>query len=248
MCFCKSLISSVQVKPNVWSTFFYHKMASQSWITHVTDLCCMCAWPAYNVRLLLFEFKIDEKKLCKQLLRTLNIFSSVFSYNSVIQDQCQLSSYLIPLSSCRNMFHFMYLFHLHSAVLKCFEAICWTYRNHEGLSRLKKYREKKRKDKEYKEKETKRIEQLKKTEFSSRNSVRRIQRWSKRKKKKKFFLQELIFLCQTESRVKYTKLEVVSTQVYNGEVDEEHQKSFKAMAKHVSTFYIQEAIQNELCR
>ena len=61
-----------------------------------------------------------------------------------------------------------------------------------------------------------------------------------RKKKsleRAYFLQELIFLFQTEPRAKYTKLPVVSKQVYVGKVDEEHQKSFKAIANHVGTYY-----------
>ena len=113
----------------------------------------------------------------------------------------------------------------------------------DGASRLTKYREKKRKDKEYKEKEIKRIEQLRKQiEFNDRNSER-IQNCMKRKKKanenelrKSLLSSGTHFLFQTESRTKYTKLQVLSKQVYIGEVDKEYQKSLKAMANHVSTF------------
>lgn len=61
-----------------------------------------------------------------------------------------------------------------------------------------------------------------------------------RKKKsleRAYFLQELFFLFQTEPRAKYTKLPVVSKQVYVGKVDEEHQKSFRAIANHVDIYY-----------
>ena len=46
----------------------------------------------------------------------------------------------------------------------------------------------------------------------------------KKSSEKACFLQVLIFLFQTESRAKYTKFQVVSKQMYVGEVYEEHQK------------------------
>ena len=73
-----------------------------------------------------------------------------------------------------------------------------------------------------------------------RAAARERKRAVKKKKnsEKAYFLQELIFLFQTESRAKYIKLQVVSKQVYIGDADEEHQKSFKAMTNHVNTFHI----------
>ena len=67
--------------------------------------------------------------------------------------------------------------------------------------------------------------------------------WRERKKANENELRKSLlssgthFLFQTESRTKYTKLQVLSKQVYIGEVDKEYQKSLKAMANHVSTFW-----------
>ena len=48
-------------------------MAVQFGVTHVTDLCYMCDKHT-TLQLLLFGFKKDKKKLCKQLLRTCCLF------------------------------------------------------------------------------------------------------------------------------------------------------------------------------
>ena len=90
--------------------------------------------------------------------------------------------------------------------------------------------------------------EIQKEEYRAEKKERKRAVRKKKSLERAYFLQELIFLFQTEPRAKYTKLPVVSKQVYVGKVDEEHQKSFKAIANHVDTFHIQQAIQNELCR
>ena len=71
-------------------------------------------------------------------------------------------------------------------------------------------------------------------EFGAEARERKRKLWEK-----KGSLQQLIFSFQTESRAKYTKLQVFSKQVYVEEVYEEHQKSFEAMVNHVNTLHIQ---------
>ena len=83
----------------------------------------------------------------------------------------------------------------------------------------------------------------KNTELNDSNFERRIQSARERKRKshernkkaqKKliYFLQELIFSFQTESRAKNAKLQVVLKHV--GEVYEEHQKSYGKLHQHIS--------------
>ena len=88
----------------------------------------------------------------------------------------------------------------------------------------------------------------KKTESNDSNSETRIQSIGKRKKKKEPWEREKkkraqkkltlfrnsFFKFQTESRAKYTKVQVVLKQVYVGEVYEEHQKSYGKSCQHIA--------------
>ena len=61
--------------------------------------------------------------------------------------------------------------------------------------------------------------EIQREEFRAAARERKRKNHEKKKSSKKaYFLQELIFSFQTESRTKYTKLQVVSKQVYVGEI------------------------------
>ena len=56
----------------------------------------------------------------------------------------------------------------------------------------------------------------------------------KRAQKKLTLFRNSFFKFQTESRAKYTKVQVVLKQVYVGEVYEEHQKSYGKSCLHIA--------------
>ena len=97
------------------------------------------------------------------------------------------------------------------------------------------------------------------------NQKRIILSCSKRKKKKKpweikssekaYFHQEHIFHFKQNQEQNIQNFQVVSKQVYVGEIYYEHQKLFETMTNHVNTLHIQarefesdkRTFQNELC-
>ena len=85
--------SMVKVKPKVWPIYLLQNVCLI--LSHINNRTLLYGWPSYNI----FEFLINKKKLCKQLLRTLNISFNKFSYSSVIQDWCQLGVAMVTETS-----------------------------------------------------------------------------------------------------------------------------------------------------
>ena len=81
--------------------------------------------------------------------------------------------------------------------------------------------------------------EIQKEKYSCSKRKKKKELGEKRAQKKLTFFRNSFFVSK-ESRAKYTKLQVVSKQVYLREVHEMNQKSFEAMANHINTLHIQQ--------